>query len=220
MQTKDWKSLETATALVIGHDPRLQKSDTVAQYALFADYIFNPKPIKPSEKKKYELAKATFDQIRGLTNNQINPNTVYVTNLCNNSLTHAPVGKTVLIDEIEAKEGYQNILQILHDNPTIEYVFPMSLQVNYWLQKLGLYNSNNDFVRYSEPKEIGLKNDLPYFQPLRQGTFTLICGNVYEVINGHQKVIPILHSKNYPLNGKFLVAYGSSYDRIRKLFHK
>lgn len=127
-------------------------------------------------------------------------------------------GKTVLIPRKKAEEGLANIHNILSTNPTIEFVFPMSLQVNYWLQKLGFYNSQNDFLVLTEPKEIGLKSDPPYFLPKRNRTFVLICGNVYNVIDGNQKVIPILHTKQYSLSKNSKSAYGPAYDRIRSYF--
>jgi hypothetical protein len=218
MKTEDWKSIETAKALVIGHDPRLQTSETLAQYAFFADYYFRQPPTGSSERRKYGLAKATFDHIQYLTNGKTSDKSIYITNLCNSPLPHAPKGKTVLITESEAKIGYQNILKIINENPTIEYIFPMSLQVNYWLQKLGLYKSEDDFLILSEPNKIGLINNPPYFQPVTGRTFTMICGNVYKSNSGRQKIIPILHTKNYPLKGKFLGAYGPSYERIRNYF--
>ena len=217
MKTEDWKAIETAKALVIGHDPRLQKSDTIAAFALFADYFFRVKPTSPSEMRKYGLAKATFDQITDITNGNIIPKIMYVTNLCNYPLPRTP-DKTVLITIDKAKAGLENIKNILLNNPTIDYIFPMSMQVNYWLQKLGFYSSNNDFLVLSEPREVGLLSNPPYYKPIQQKTFTLICGNIYTVTDGYQKVIPILHVKNYPLKGNFLEAYGLLYDHIRKYF--
>lgn len=210
---------ESAKALLIGHDPRLQKSDTIAPYVLFADYYFKPEPTKPSERSKYGLAKATFDHIGYLTNNKIKPELIYITNLCNYSLPSSPANKTVLIPREKAEEGLENINKILIVNPTIEYVFPMSLQVNYWLQKLGFYDSKTDFVTLTEPREYGLISDKPYFQPKNSRTFLLICGNIYKPNNGHQKIIPILHSKQFPLKKNTISSYGPAYDRIREYFN-
>ena len=217
MRTVDWKSKEKAKALVIGHDPRLQKSDTIADYALFANYFFENKPKNYSELQKFKLAKSTFDQITEITNGIITTEEVYITNLCNVSLPHAPKGKTVLIPEIEAIEGLKNIQSILKENPTIEYIFPMSLQVNYWLQKLGFYNSNTDFVKEAEPKTKGLECINPYFDPKKAKTFLIICGNQYTSKNGNQIIIPILHSKNYPIKGNFSV-YQENYKHINNYF--
>ena len=218
MKTQDWKPTKPAKALLIGHDPRLQKSDTQAPYALFADYYFNPLPTKTNEKRKYGLAKTTFDHISYLINSKIEPETIYVTNLCNDGLPHAPKGKSVLIPEEIAKEGIERIRGIIVENPTIKYIFPMSLQVNYWLQKLGFYVSNNGFVEKSEPKEIGLLNDPPYYLPKQDRTFTLICGNVFPINEGNQIVVPILHSKQFPLTDR-TKAYNPAYEKIKAFFN-
>jgi hypothetical protein len=83
----------------------------------------------------------------------------------------------VLIPEEQAVEGLQNIRQILANNSTIQYVIPMSLQVNYLLQKLGFYTSNKLFIQNSEPKTAGLISSTPYYQPKKTGTILKICGN-------------------------------------------
>jgi len=217
MRTNDWKSREKAKVLVIGHDPTLQNSEERAPFVLFANYFFEDKPKKYPELQKFKLAKSTFDQITEVTNGIIKPEEIYVTNLCNVPLLRAPKGKTVFIPEIKAIEGLKNIQTILNENPTIEYIFPMSLQVNYWLQKLDFYNSKTDFVIETEPKAKGIKNENPYFEPKKTKTFLKICGNQYKTKNGNQIIIPILHSKNYPIKGNF-TAYKEKYENIKNYF--
>lgn len=57
MQTLDWKPKEyTPRALLIGHDPRLQISDTQAEYVLFANYFFDNTIKDKAFKSKYGLA--------------------------------------------------------------------------------------------------------------------------------------------------------------------
>lgn len=216
MKTQDWIPQQTPVALLIGHDPRLQASETIASYALFADYYNRNNSGSASERKKQGLAQCSFEQISYLTNNQIRPEQLYITNLCNESLPHAPKGKTVYIPEQQAKDGIENIKTILQNNPGIHYIFPMSLQVNYWLQQLGFYSSNDDFVKLSVPSRKGIENAAPYYAPKTQGSFLMICGNQYKLYDG-RIIIPILHSKNYPLNRK-MVAYEECYDRIRTYF--
>jgi hypothetical protein len=216
MKTLDWKSTNPKI-LLIGHDPRLQKSHTIAGYALFADYYFKSIPSSQSELQKYNLAKATFDKILSLTNGKYDAEDVYITNLCNDELEHAPKGKTVLIPKSKAEEGLEHIKSILSENPSIEYIFPMSLQVNYWLQKLNFYNSGDDFLEKSEPKTRGLESELPYYSPRQGRTFLSICGKRYKITGGSQFLIPILHVKNYPLKSHFL-AYESSYQLVQDYF--
>lgn len=59
-EAKPFGDLKTAKVLVIGHDPRLQKSNTIAEYCFFADYFFRPLPKSPSELRKYKLAESLF----------------------------------------------------------------------------------------------------------------------------------------------------------------
>jgi len=218
MKTLDWKPTEhTPKALLIGHDPRLQKSDTQAEYVLFANYFFDKTIKDRSFKSKYGLAASAFDQISHITNGKIKPEEIHITNLCNSALLHAPKGKTVYIPEDMAIEGFENIKRIISENPSIEYIFPMSLQVNYWLQKLGFYNSSDEFMEKSTPKTNGIQNEPPYYEPLGKSPFLMICGNKYHVNGGTQTVIPILHAKCFPLNKQF-IAYEPAYDRIRKYF--
>jgi hypothetical protein len=53
--------------LVIGHDPRLRESETLAQHAFFADFFFRPVPTKGNELAKYNLARAIYAYIGELT---------------------------------------------------------------------------------------------------------------------------------------------------------
>jgi len=217
MGTQDWGNLEQAKVLVIGHDPRLQNSNTIAEYCFFADYYFKAKPTKPNELSKYQLAKSTFEYIQDITNNVYNDKDIYLTNLCNDELEHAPKKKTVLIPEDKAKEGLQHIRQILSQSH-IECIFSMSLQVNYWLQKLGFYYSTETFLIYSEPQKAGLIGKEKYYTPKKTRTFLEICGNKYLADNQYP-LFPILHVKVYPLKGRFMT-YADNYKRLKDFFHK
>lgn len=104
---KDWGDLKKAKVLVIGHDPRLQHSDTIAEYCLFANYYFKQNIRNESEKRKRDLANSTFQQIMYLTNNKFNIEEIYLTNLCNEELPHAPLKKTVYIPEDKARNGIE-----------------------------------------------------------------------------------------------------------------
>ena len=84
--TKPWGSPDRAKVLVIGHDPRLQGSSTLAAYCLFADYHFRTKPTEKRELAKYQLAEALFNCVRDLTGGRISDDEVMVTNLCNQAL--------------------------------------------------------------------------------------------------------------------------------------
>ncbi len=213
MDAKPFGDPRTAKILVIGHDPRLQRSDTIAPFCFFADYYFRAIPTQPSERAKYKLASALFACVRYLTNNAYADDHVLVTNLCNTSLPHAPKSKTVLIPEPAAREGLQGIRDLLSMS-SITIIFPMSLQVNYWLQKLGFYVSEPGFVADSEPRRKGLQSDPPYYQPTKDRTFQRICGNRY-IGDDKYALFPILHIKQWPLQNNFARAYSHAYERCR-----
>ena len=221
MQTLDWnpkeQGLNSPKALLIGHDPRLQNSDTQAEFVFFANYYFHNSIKDRSFKKKYGLAASAINQLTHITNGKISPDEIYLTNLCNSALPHAPKGKTVYIPEDKAMQGYENIKQILAKYPGIQYVFPMSLQVNYWLQKLGLYESGDSFMELSSPKLKGVEHCPPYYEAKSTRTFLMICGNQYPVIGSSQVLIPILHAKCFPLNETFK-EYRPAYERIKTFF--
>lgn len=213
MDTQPYGNPRTARILVIGHDPRLQQTDTLASYCLFADYYFKPVPRLRSERAKYDLAAALFDYVLFLTNNRFSAEQVMVTNLCNRSLPHAPPSKTVFIPEHEAREGLTAIRRLLAES-TIEIIFAMSVQVNYWLQALGFYTTPTTFVVASRPKPVGTQHDPPYYEPLKQHTFQMICGNKY-VADNKYLLFPILHVKQWPLRRGFVKAYGAAYINCR-----
>jgi len=213
MKTNVWGNPEKAKILVIGHDPRLQKSSTIANYCFFADYYFQPKPDKKNELAKYRLAESLYGCIRDLTGGFFCDDEVLITNLCNEVLPKAPQGRNVLIPEDKAKNGLEMIRSLLTSS-NIKLVFAMSQQVNYWLQKLGFYITDTKFLEKAEPKENGVKNDKPYYEPKKVKAFLEICGHRYLADNQYH-LFPILHIKNYPPKGRFL-AYEGNCARCKK----
>lgn len=213
MQTKPYcaGNLENARVLVIGHDPRLQNSNTQAEYAFFADYFFKSKPTRQSERAKYEFAEKTYSYIEHLTSYRYSANKLVLTNLCNVGLPHAPDRRTVLIPKKEAVIGVNAINEIL-EKSDIKIVFAMSEQVNYWLQKLKFYESNDDFLNRAEPRTRGVENQPPYYQATQGRAFQLICGNRYT--DGTRNIYPILHSIQWPLRGNLRAAYSTAYESL------
>lgn len=204
-QTKPWGDLSKAKILVIGHDPHLQNSDTIAEHCFCADYFFKEIPKRGNELEKYKLAESVFSYTSYLTNYKFLADEYYFTNLCNISLPHAPKGKTVLILEEIAKKGVEDIEQIL-DGSEIKIIFAMSEQVNYLLQKLGFYEADTKYLKIAEPKEKGLISEQPYYEPKKSSAFKRICGNKY-IVDGKYALFPVLHVKSYPLKGRFKRSY-------------
>lgn len=216
MQTLPFGDPKTARVLVIGHDPRLQESDTVAAYAFFADYFFRSEPTSGSEKRKYGLANSVFSCINHLTAGKFGQEEFLITNLCNEVLPRAPKGKTVYIPESKATEGLASIRQLLSGSD-VEVIFAMSLQVNYWLQKLNFYQQDCRFLEMAAPRVAGCQGSMPFYSPTKQKAFQLVCGRE-NLADGKFRLFPILHAKQWPLKGAVQLAYGGAYDACRQLF--
>ena len=211
MQTKPFGDPAKCNIMVVGHDPRLRKSDTIAPYALFADYIFRPKPAGRAEQRKYNLAKSVFEMVHVLTSGRVAPEQVLVTNLCNWTLPHAPRGKTVLIPDPVARRGIVELTELL-DGSTVTVVLAMSLQVNYWLQRLGFCIATAEFLKRAAPKQAGLANNPPYYHPESLRAFTRVCGKRHDGPKG-VGVYPILHAKSWR---RFEAVYGACHDAARR----
>jgi len=214
LETKVWGDPIKAKVLVVGHDPRLQRSSTIADYCFFADYYFKPRPSKRNELKKYQLAGSLFSYIRELTGGYFHDDEIIITNLCNKALPPTPPNRTVYIPRDKAEDGLRNIKALLKVS-NIHLIFAMSQPVNYWLQKLKFYAANPAFLEAAEPKENGVNSDAPYYEPKRAGAFKMIFGQKY-VADGQYILFPILHVKAYPLKGNFLVYHENYLNCIRE----
>lgn len=220
MRTKDWKAIESAKVLIIGEDSNLQWSETVPEYVMFADYYFRSFPKDHGERSRNVEARTLFNYMTSLTAKRITPEEVYITNLCNDNVEPSPKGKRVFIPEEKVVKGIEHIEWILSQNPSIKYVLAMSLQTNYWLQKVGFYGGDEAFLSAAEPRRLGMDNDQPFYQPVNGKAFSLICGNIYEAKNFPVKVIPILPVKDYPLSEQNKERYGEAYEKICRYFQE
>jgi len=218
MRSKDLKAADAAKVLVIGEDSNLQWSEKVPEYVMFADYYFRSFPEDHGERSRNVEAQNLFKHISYLTGGTVKPSEMYFTNLCNDSVEPAPKGKRVLIPEAKAIKGLEHIEWILEQYPSIEWVLPMSLQTNYWLQKLNFYGGDEEFLHDAQPRRVGMESEDPYYQPVNGKSLRTICGNVYDATTHSIKVIPILPVKDYPLKDKNLELYGPVYEKVRKSF--
>lgn len=218
MRAKDWKPVKPAKVLVIGEDSNLQWSDTVEEYVMFADYYFRDFPADHGERSRNVEAQNLFAHIRELTAGRFKSDEIYVTNFCNEQLENAPKGKRVLIPEERAKKGLEHIDWILKANPTIEWILPMSMQTNYWMQKLGFYGDMPDFLAGAEPRRNGINNEPPYYQPVDGKAFSNVCGRVFGAKEYEAKIVPILAAKDYPLRERNLEQFGEIYRGINTYF--
>lgn len=220
MRAKDWKSVKPAKVLLIGEDSNLQWSEDVPEVVMFADYYFREFPKDHGERSRNVEAQNLFTHLREITAGKFKSDEVYVTNLCREPLSHAPKGKRVLIPETRAQEGLEHIEWILIANPTIEWIMPMSLQTNYWLQKLGFYCSDPAFITAAEPRRNGINNEEPYYQPVDGKAFSQIYGSIYEATERTAKIVPLLAARDFPLRDRNLETFGEAYKKIIDFFRK
>lgn len=218
MRTKDWKAINTPKILVIGEDSNLQWSETVAKYAMFADYYFRKFPEDHGERSRNVESRNLFEYVMKLTAHQLKPEDVYITNLCNDDVEPAPKGKRTYIPEEKAEKGIEHIQWILSENPSIKCVLAMSLQTNYWLQKLGFYEGDADFLRAAEPRRVGKESLSPFYQPVDGKAFIGICGKEYEAKDFPVKVFPVLPAKDYPLSEQNMERYANGLEQVAKYF--
>jgi hypothetical protein len=196
--------------LVIGHDPRLRGSATLAAHAFFADMFFKPVPSRGSELAKYRLAKTTYAYIGELTSYRYTASELLLTNLCNAHLPHAPKGRVVLIPTEQAERGLAEIRGLIRRG-SFDVIFAMSEQVNYWLHALGFCVPKNDFLQRAEPRVRGLQSKSPYYEPRVAKAFQLIGFRRHDTEAGIP-LYPIVHVRSWPLRGPFKQAYGKSYS--------
>lgn len=191
-----------ARVFVIGHDPRLQKSDTQAASAFFLDYLEPARPTQKFEASKYDLATAAVGYIEHLTGGLVPLGEMYFTNLCNEFLPHAPKGGTVLIPDDAAERGIAEIEKALaRGEPQV--IIPMSLQVSYHLARSGFVTMTEKqreaFLSKAEPK--GRDAERGAYVQSKPRAFLEVCGERF--LHGSIPVVPVLHVKTWPLRGQF-----------------
>lgn len=224
MKTSDWVSVLDAKVLLIGENSTLQWKDEVIHYAMFLDYYFDHAPYDLGERSRYSEAKTIFEYLKEITSGVCLSENVHGTLLCNEALYRSPKGKHIFIPEEDAKNGIAHINKVLKDNPTIEYVFAMGLQTNYYLQKFGFYDCGeftDQFLKGAEPRRVGVSSYNPYYQPVNAKPFRDVCFKVYDVKgDSNIKIIPILPVKSYPLRDSELKNYGDNFNELKSSFAK
>ncbi|HEY3295651.1 MAG TPA: hypothetical protein VGL38_09435 [bacterium] len=207
--------LDTAKALVIGHDPALQGSATQASYAFFADMYFGPLPASGSERAKYDLAKAMYDYIYCLSNGRYKPEDIYVTNLCNERLrrTSDNKGKVVYIPEDCALRGVDALKGVVAQHQ-FESIFAMSQQVNYWLQKLGFCEAVAEYLAGAEPRQKDAAKGI--YASKGTSPFLKICGS--RLTAQGVPLFPILHVKQIPLDERLAPHYAPLLEKVKRAF--
>ena len=186
----------TARVFVVGHDPRLQRSEAQAETVFFLDYLEPGRPTFGPEAAKYDLASATAQYVEYLTGGIVPLSEMYFTNLCNEFLPHPEGGGTVLIPDEVADRGIAHIEKALAHGKA-QVIIPMSLQVFYHLARSGFVameqGEREPFLRKAAPKP-GDALRGAYVQS-RTGAFLEVCGRQFW--HADVPVVPVLHVKSW-----------------------
>jgi len=212
---KPFGDINSATVLVIGHDPRLQRSQTEAQVAFFLDYLARPRPAHRAEARKYDLARAVWEYVNDLASHHVPLADLYVTNLCNEFLDHAPGSGTVLIPDDVAKRGVEQIAQIVAAGH-FRCILPMAVQTFYHLCHWGFIDEKDSellvqFVAGARPR--ASKAEQGIYVQAGSAPFLSVCGQRFH----HRGVplVPIVHVKQWPLKPR-MVRYTKPMQRAQQ----
>jgi len=203
--TQPFGNLQSATILVIGHDPRLQNSQAEAEKAFFFEYLekYQVRPPYGPYARKYELAHAVWDYVNNLARRRINLDQFYVTNLCNEFLPSSHGKGTVLITDKLAEDGVDSIRQIV-SNGNFSLILPMSVQVFFHLCRLNFIDEKDEnvFSFIDKARPISSKIDQGVYATVGKAPFLEVCGRLF-----HYRgipLVPIVHVKQWPLKARFV----------------
>lgn len=200
---KPFGSLDSANILVIGHDPRLQRSRAEASVHLFLDYLAHDRPSSRSEARKHDLAQAFWDYVRELAGRDMSLEELFVTNLCNEFLEHTPGSGTVLVPDDKAQRGVEEI----ENAATIghfQVILPMAVQPFYHLCRLGFIDEDTELVRrfLAGARPRASKAAQGIYVQSGSAPFLAVCGQRF-----HHRgipVVPVLHVKQWPLKARMI----------------
>ncbi len=205
----------TATILVIGHDPRLQRSGARAKQAFFFEFLADPPPPPGPAARKYGLARAVWSYVECLAGRAVALPELYVTNLCNQFLEHIPGAGTVLIDDPLADRGVEEIRQVVAAGH-FRVILPMAVQTFYHLCRTGFVEGQAElvsrFLCAAHPRESKAREGL--YETVGRAPFLAACGQSFH--HRGVPVVPIVHVKQWPLKAR-LARYQGPMQRAQKL---
>lgn len=196
---KPFGDINSATILVVGHDPRLQRSKAEAKTAFFMDYLAHPRPTHRPEARKYGLARAVWEYVGDLAGRHVLLADLYVTNLCNEFLEHAPGSGTVLIPDDLAKRRVEQITQTVAAGH-FKCILPMALQTFYHLCHWGSIDEKDSelivqFVAGARPH--ASKAEQGIYVQTSSGSFLSVCGRRFH--HRGVPVVPIVHVRPWSM---------------------
>jgi hypothetical protein len=204
--------VNTATIMVIGHDPRLQHSKAEAKTTFFFDYLARPRPTSRSETSKYELARAVWDYVSAIAGRDVPLAELYVTNLCNEFVDHAPRSGTVLISDDLAHRGVERIVQTVAAGH-FKCILPMAVQTFYHLCRWDFVDEGGSemvarFMEGARPR--ASKAEQGIYVQSGKAPFLAVCGQRFH--HRGVPVMPIVHVRQWPLKPR-MVRYADPMER-------
>lgn len=202
-QVQPYGNLNTANILVIGHDPRLQKSQAEAEKAFFFEYLekYSSRPTYGPDARKYAFAHAVWEYMADLAGCALSLNQLFVTNLCNEFLPSSRGGGTVLIPDERAEHGVREICQIVSKGH-FRIILPMSVQVFYHLCRLNFLDEEDKsiqiFIKKASPAP--KKSIQGIYTPSGKTPFLDVCGRLYHHLG--IPLVPIVYVKQWPLKAR------------------
>lgn len=187
---KPFGNLNTAKVLVVGHDPRLQRSNAEAEFAFFFEFLTRS-PINKGEVQKKGLALAVCRYIDWLAGRELPHEQLYVTNLCNEFLKRQQPG-VIYIPEAQARRGVEALTKAVGKGQ-FKVIIPMAEQTFYWLCQLGFVEDADErvqtYLQAAHPK--AAKAQQGVYIKTGQASFVAVCGQRFH----HQgiPIIPVLH---------------------------
>lgn len=213
---KPFGDIQTAKVLLVGQDPRLQRSKAEAEYAFFFEYLskYDECPTHGSHASKYKLAKAVWDYINELTEQKLPLESLYVTNLCNPFLPSTRGGGIVLIPDDLAQQGVDAICKIIEQGH-FSVIVPMSMQTFYHLCRLDFLDDNDEriqsYIDAAQPNQAKARDGS--YVAIGKAPFLEVCGQRFH--HRGVPVVPVLHVKQWPIKKRF-VRYTEPMQRAQK----
>ncbi len=212
--TKPYGDPRTATIFVIGHDPRLQRSQAEAKYAFFFNYLECSRPTYGLYAAKYDLAYKVWEYIEYLAGSRVALDELYVTNLCNEFLPHVPASGTVLIPDEVADHGVGEVARAVAGGH-FRLILSMAVQPFYHLCRTGFIDEKSDlvssFVAGAQPRKAKAQQGL--YEQAGKVPFLSVCGQMFH--HSGVSVVPVVHVKQWPLRSR-LVRYAEPMRRAKQ----
>jgi hypothetical protein len=202
---KPFGNINKATIMVIGHDPRLQRSGAQAEYVFFMEYLLNYDipPTYGPDRSKYGLAKGVVDYIGDLAGFQIPLEKLYLTNLCNEFLPSTHGKGTILLPEEEVRKGFKDIFSAIKQGH-FKVIIPTSCQVFYRLCRLGFLDEKDEridlFIMNASPNIS--KQEQGVYVPKGTAPFLEVCGELFH--HDGIPVVPVLYVKQWPIKERMI----------------